>query len=85
MTDDHASHTSVTVRVEGRVQGVNYRAAARQQAADLGIDAVPVNLDDGSVRIDVSGDRDKVRQFIDWCWQGPRLASVSAVHVEDAS
>lgn len=48
------------VRGEGRVQGVGYRVNARREAERLGIDATPVNLDDGTVRIVVAGPREAV-------------------------
>lgn len=81
MDEDHNRHTRTTIRIEGTVQGVGFRVNARRRAQDLGIDVHPVNMDDGSVRITVSGDAAQVQQFIEWCREGPRLARVSDVRV----
>ncbi len=75
----------VVIRVEGRVQGVYYRATARQVARELGIDARPINLDDGSVRIEASGPRAAVDRFVAWCREGPPLAEVRTVMVREVS
>jgi acylphosphatase len=78
---DQTNTTSVEIRVEGRVQGVNYRASARRTARVLGIDAEPVNLDDGSVRIRASGPSEAIERFIAWCHDGPPAANVTGVSV----
>ncbi|HYH12256.1 MAG TPA: acylphosphatase [Thermomicrobiales bacterium] len=83
MSDDQSSASRFVIRVEGHVQGVNYRASARRMARELGIEAEPVNLDDGSVRITVSGPREAVDRFVEWCRSGPPLAEVSSVSVEE--
>lgn len=85
MTDAHPDHVRRVVRVEGHVQGVGYRVNARREAERLGIEAHPVNLDDGSVRIDVAGPREAVDAFVAWCHEGPRLADVSRVTVREIS
>ena len=71
------------VRVEGRVQGVGFRVNARREADRLGLEAHPENLGDGSVRIEVAGQLDAVARFAAWCRQGPRLAEVTRVTVEE--
>ncbi len=85
MTDARPDRVRRVVRVEGHVQGVGYRVNARREAERLGIDARPVNLDDGSVRIDVAGSREAVDAFVAWCREGPRLADVSRVTVREMS
>jgi acylphosphatase len=86
MTDAQpAGEVRCVVRVEGRVQGVNYRVSARRRARELGIKAHPENLDDGSVRIVVVGPRAAVDQFVAWCHDGPRLAEVTRVTVREES
>jgi acylphosphatase len=83
MSDIPPGHRLVIVHIEGCVQGVHYRASAREKARALGIDAEPVNLDDGSVRITASGPSDAVDRFLTWCREGPPLARVTGVRVEE--
>ena len=78
-------HVHLVVRVEGRVQGVNYRVSARRKARELGIEARPENLDDGTVRIEVSGPREAVDRFVAWCHDGPPLADVTRVMTGEIS
>ncbi len=85
MTEEQSGRVRRVVRVEGRVQGVGYRVNARREAERLGIEANPVNLDDGAVRIEVAGPREAVEAFVAWCHAGPRLAEVSRVTVSEKS
>ncbi len=83
MSEAAAGHRRIVIRVAGNVQGVNYRASARRSARELGIEAEPVNLDDGTVRVTASGPSAAIEQFIAWCRQGPPAASVTDLRVED--
>jgi acylphosphatase len=67
------------VRIEGLVQGVNYRYATRQKAQELGVNGWVRNLADGSVECLMEGERDKVEALIRWCHQGPPGARVKKV------
>ena len=69
--------------VAGRVQGVFYRASARQRATELGVTGYARNLADGRVEVLACGSREAVEEFCAWLWQGPPAASVTAVDVED--
>jgi len=69
-------------RVSGRVQGVWFRAATREQARALGLRGSAVNLTDGRVEVIACGDAAAVAALCDWLWQGPELAQVSAVQCE---
>lgn len=71
----------VRLIITGRVQGVGYRAAFARKAAELELDGWVRNRRDGTVEALVAGDADAVRQIIDWSWQGPRMARVTAVAV----
>jgi acylphosphatase len=67
------------VRIEGLVQGVNYRYATRQKAQELGVNGWVRNLPDGSVESLMEGEQDKVEALIRWCHQGPSGARVKKV------
>ncbi|TEB05344.1 Acylphosphatase [Pelotomaculum schinkii] len=68
--------------VTGLVQGVYYRATARQEARTLNITGWVKNRTDGAVEAVIEGDRVKVLKFIDWCRQGPPASQVRGVQVE---
>ncbi|MDT8406101.1 MAG: acylphosphatase [Methylococcales bacterium] len=74
---------TVSLTVTGRVQGVYYRASARQQALRLNIKGFAKNQSDGSVRIVAQGDDAALEALVNWCWQGSDRAQVSAVLVEE--
>lgn len=63
--------------VSGRVQGVGYRAAARDRARQLGITGWARNLPDGRVEVLACGMPDALDVFERWLAQGPRHAAVS--------
>ncbi len=67
--------------VSGRVQGVFYRATAKEVADRLRLTGWVRNLPDGRVEAVVEGPEDAVKAFIDWCWEGPPLARVEDVEV----
>jgi acylphosphatase len=69
----------VRVRMEGLVQGVNYRYSTRQKALELGVNGWVRNLGDGSVECLLEGERDKVEALIRWCHHGPPGARVEKV------
>lgn len=70
--------------VTGRVQGVFFRESTRQEAESLGVTGSAANLPDGRVEVLACGEEPAVRALVDWLWQGPRLAEVEDVKVEDA-
>ena len=70
--------------MDGRVQGVFYRASAARRARELGISGYARNLPDGQVEVLACGSAQAVAQFIDWLWIGPSAAKVSAVTVQEA-
>jgi acylphosphatase len=69
--------------VSGRVQGVYYRASAREQAQRLGLAGYARNLDDGRVEVLIVGEPAAVDSLIQWLRVGPPAASVSAVAVQE--
>lgn len=77
--------TTIRLFIEGRVQGVGYRAWAVQAARRLGLYGWVRNLSDGSVEALVHGPFEQVEQFVAGCQAGPFMAKVSAVIRESAS
>ena len=68
--------------VSGRVQGVFYRASAREKAESLGLVGYARNLSDGRVEVHACGDSKALVAFRDWLWEGPAYARVSSVECE---
>lgn len=70
------------VVVEGRVQGVWYRASAEREAMRLGVAGLARNLPDGRVEMEVEGTVAAVDAFVAWARIGPPRAHVTGVTVE---
>ena len=69
------------LRITGLVQGVYYRASAREQAQRLGLTGWVRNTDDGAVLLEAQGAPDRLDALVAWCWQGPPAARVDEVEV----
>ena len=65
------------------MQGVFFRASARTHAEALEITGFARNESDGSVYIEVEGEKENLNQFIEWCRRGPERAVVTNVEVEE--
>ncbi len=76
------SKMSVGITVEGKVQGVWFRASAKSEADRLGLTGSVKNLPEGSVFIEVCGKPDQIGMFISWCLQGPEHANVTGLRVD---
>ncbi len=72
------------LEVTGKVQGVFYRASAKQKANELGLKGTVQNKLNGAVFINVEGPENQLQSFIQWCKQGPMLAKVSGVKVTNS-
>jgi acylphosphatase len=71
------------ITVRGRVQGVFFRDSTRNKASELGICGFVCNQPDGAVYIEAEGDDTPLAQFVQWCREGPQLARVAEVDVDD--
>jgi acylphosphatase len=69
------------LQIHGRVQGVGYRAAMRQEAVQLALDGWVRNRADGTVEALVHGMQPNVERMIEWARHGPRYAQVEQVAV----
>jgi acylphosphatase len=65
--------------VSGRVQGVWFRGATREQAVRLGVSGYACNLADGRVEVLACGTPEAVAQLREWLRTGPSMARVSEV------
>lgn len=72
----------VRLRIKGRVQGVFFRASAKEAAMDLGVTGWVKNQPDGTVETVAEGEREALDRFIEWCREGPENASVTDVEVD---
>jgi acylphosphatase len=75
---------TVHLVIKGKVQGVYYRASARDVAREVGVTGWIKNMTDGNVEALVSGPEERVEKFIEWCRKGPKSAEVSEVIVNDS-
>ncbi len=72
---------TVQLLINGKVQGVFYRATASKMAKRIGITGWIKNTREGNVEATVSGTEDQLQKFISWCEKGPENAVVDEVNV----
>ena len=68
--------------VQGKVQGVFFRASTRQVALELGLSGWARNCADGSVEVLAKGPRDAVLALESWLQRGPPQAHVDTLRCE---
>jgi acylphosphatase len=73
------SRVAVHVLVEGRVQGVGFRAWVQREAKARHLSGWVRNRGTGEVEAVLCGDDADVRAMLEACGRGPRLAAVRAV------
>lgn len=69
-------------KVSGRVQGVFFRASARDRAVALGLRGWVRNLPDGTVEVLACGNETALEDLRLWLRQGPPMARVSEVRCD---
>jgi len=74
---------TIRLTIKGKVQGVFYRATAKDVADQLGIKGWVKNLPDNNVEITATAPEETLQKFINWCKQGPPKARVDEVIVEE--
>ncbi len=80
MNDRHYQ-TARHFYIEGRVQGVGYRASAAAKGRELGLTGWVKNLPDGRVECTASGPPLALGTFEHWLNEGPPAAAVKSVVV----
>jgi acylphosphatase len=85
--DQNRVMTTETVRkrvvVHGRVQGVWFRASAREHALAHGVAGWVRNRPDGAVEAVLEGEPDAVQQVVRFLHTGPPGARVERIEVRD--
>lgn len=81
MSDKETDIVRAHVFIEGRVQGVFYRANTYEEARRLNINGWVKNCRDGRVEAVFEGKREDVEKIIKWCHKGPPGAIVRDVKV----
>ena len=76
---------TIRLTIKGKVQGVFYRATAKDIADQLGIKGWVKNLPDRNVEIRATASEEFLQKFIDWSKKGPPKAKVDEVIVEELS
>jgi acylphosphatase len=74
---------TVHLLVKGKVQGVFYRASAKEIAEELGVTGWIKNTEEGDVEITAKGSDEQLQKFIEWCKIGPRRAIVTGVETSE--
>ncbi len=71
----------INIKIYGLVQGVFFRVSAKKLADSLNLKGFARNENDGSVYIELEGEKKKVEQFLKWCKKGPSLAEVEKLEI----
>lgn len=67
------------LKIYGRVQMVFFRDSARREAEKLKLVGWVRNEPNGTVKIMAEGEEAKLKQLINWCYNGPILAKVTKI------
>lgn len=73
----------INIKVYGLVQGIFFRATAKEQADKLSITGFAENKPDGSVYLEAEGEKEKLNKFVKWCYKGPLAAKVEKVIISE--
>ncbi len=76
---------TIVLVVSGRVQGVYFRAFTKKQAIKFEIMGFVSNKENGDVEIVAQADQENLDNFINWCHEGPLMAKVENVDINELS
>ena len=71
--------------MDGRVQGVYYRATAARYARELRITGHAINLPDGRVEVLAFGSEAALAELVKCLWIGSSASNVTSVEAADAA
>jgi acylphosphatase len=77
--------THYSIHVTGKVQGVFFRASAKEKAEEFRLSGFVHNNVDGSVSIEAEGEAQNLKQFLEWCMKGPPLSRVQRCEFTEGS
>lgn len=69
----------LNIKIYGKVQGVGFRLSAQNLANKLNINGFIRNEEDGTVYLEVEGEEENLKKFLDWCKKGPFMARVDKI------
>jgi acylphosphatase len=73
----------LSIHITGKVQGVFFRASAKQKAEELHVKGTARNNADGTVSLEAEGEEEALTRFIEWCRKGPPLSRVDRCDIEE--
>ena len=82
MTESTSKQVRAHVWVQGRVQGVGFRAHVEYVARQIGVTGWVRNVGYDTVEAVAEGERKNVERFIAMMKEGPRMARVDEARVE---
>jgi acylphosphatase len=71
------SGKTVFVKVFGKVQGIGFRWSAYEKFVELDLKGKAENAQDDTIKITVSGEVERLKEFLRWAQKGPSGAKVS--------
>jgi len=71
------------IRIEGKVHAVWFRMSTKEEADRIGLSGFVRNEPDGSVYVEVEGERGKLDAFVKWCHIGSEQSEVTKVSVHE--
>ena len=72
---------TIHLQIKGKVQGVFYRATAREVAHRLALSGWIKNAGDEMVEAIISGENEQLEAFVEWSKRGPEKARVKEVKI----
>lgn len=73
----------VHIYITGNVQAVGFRADTRTRARNNDVTGWVKNLEDGRVEAVLEGEKEDVAEVMDWMLEGPTMANVENIELEE--